>query len=145
MKLKWDHSFLISLVYGLFTVLYTAYIIKHPGVTRNGHFDLLIFTRWAYFLEFMVVGNYVYFILQGLVLRSKNWGLLLLLPLGLFAATIIAGYFLVGLIRLGGGDLLDKDGADMILVTLLLLVGTYFSLRLVRPRGRRINREGKKR
>jgi hypothetical protein len=83
--------------------------------------------------------------LQGLVLRSKNWGLLLLLPPAILAAAVVAGYLLVGLIRLGGGDLLNRDSADMVLAALLMLVGTYFSLRLIRPGGRRINRARKKR
>ena len=34
---------------------------------------------------------------------------------------------LVGLIRLGGGDLLNRDSADMVLGVLLLLVGSYLS------------------
>lgn len=138
--MKWDRSSLITLVYGLFALLYAVYVAMSPG-----HFGNHKGRQWAYFLEFLLVSNYLYFILQGLVLRSKAWGLLLLLPPGLLAVSIITGYLLVGLIRLGGGDLLDRDNADMVLATLLLLVGTYFSLRLVRPGGRKVNRGGKKR
>jgi hypothetical protein len=145
MKLKWGPSFLITLVYNLFTILYTGYIIAHPGI-MHGNREVVIYPRWGYFLGFLLVGNYLYLILQGLVLRSKNWGVLLLLPLGLFAATFIVGYSLVGLARLvGGRKLLDKDGVDMALTTGLLLIGAYFSLRLIRPGGRKINSKGKKR
>lgn len=144
MKLKWDRSFLITLVYSLFTILYTGYIITHRGIIR-GVDDVVSYPRWGYLMGFLFVGNYLYFILQGLVLRSKNWGVLLLIPPCLFVANFITGYLLVGLVRLGGGSLLDEDGPDMVLAAGLLLIGTYFSLRLIRPGGRRINRAGKKR
>ena len=100
MKLKWDRSFLITLVYSLFSVLYTGYIITHPGIIR-GVDDVVIYPRWGYLLGFLFVGNYLYFILQGLVLRSKNWGILLLITPGPFVANFITGYLLVGLVRLG--------------------------------------------
>ena len=138
--MKWDRSALITLVYGLFVLLYAVYIAMSPG-----YFGDHKGRHWGYFLEFLLVSNYCYFILQGLVLRSKNWGLLLLLPPVILAAAIATGYLLVGLIRLGGGDLLNRDSADMVLGVLLLLVGTYFSLRFIRPGSRRINRAGKKR
>ena len=142
--MKWDRSALITLVYGLFTLLYTGYIVTHRGVIR-GVYDIVTYPRWSYFLGFILIGNYLYFILQGLLLRSRNWGVLLLLPLALFVATFLVGYALVGLIRLGGGNLLDGDGPDMFLTAGLFLVGSYFSLRLIDPGGRRINRTGKKR
>ncbi len=126
--MKWDRSALITLVYGLFVLLYAVYIVM-----SRGHFRGDKGRHWGYFLEFLLVSNYCYFVLQGLVLRSKNWGLLLLLPPVILAAAIIAGYILVGLIRLGGGDLLDRDSADMVLGASLMLVGSYFSLRLIRP------------
>ena len=138
--MKWDRSALITLVYGLFVLLYAVYIAMSPE-----YFGDHTGRHWGYFLEFLLVSNYVYFVLQGLVLRSKNWGLLLLLPPAILAAAIATGYLLVGLIRLGGGDLLNRDSADMVLGVVLLLAGTYFSLRLIRPGGRRINRAGKKR
>jgi hypothetical protein len=144
MKLKWDRSFLITLVYSLFSILYTGYIITHPGIIRGAD-DVVVYPRWGYLLGFLFIGNYLYFILQGLVLRSKNWGILLLLPPGLFVANFITGYLLVGLVRLGGGKLLDEDGPDMVLTTGMLLIGTYFCLRFIRPGRRRINRAGKRR
>lgn len=58
----------------------------------------------------------------------------MLLPPAILIAAIVAGYFLVGLIRLGGGDLLNRDSADMVLGVLLVLVGSWFSLRFIRPR-----------
>ena len=138
--MKWDRSALITLVYGWFVLLYAIYI-----TLSQGHFGADRGRQWAYYLEFMLVSNYCYFVVQGLVLRSKNWGLLLLLPPAILVAAIVAGYLLVGLIRLGGGDLLNRDGADMVLGVLLVFAGTYFGLRLIRPGGRRINRKGKKR
>ena len=144
MKWKWDRSFLLTLVYGVFILLYTGYIVTHRGVIR-GVDDIVTYPRWSYFLWFILIGNYLYFILQGLLLRSRNWGILFLLPLALFVATFLVGYALVGLIRLGGGNLLDGDGPDMFLTAGLFLAGSYFSLRLIRPGGRKINRAGKKR
>jgi len=138
--MKWDRSFLVTLVYSVFAILYTLFIINHSAVHRGSHGTHSgaahpLTARWGYYLGFLLVGNYLFFLLQGLVRRSKNWGLLLLLPVAVLAAAIVTGYLLVGLIRLGGGDLLDRDSADMILVTLLVLVGDQFVLRWVRPRG----------
>lgn len=143
--MKWDRSFLVTLVYSVFAILYTLFIINHSAAHRNS-FGTHSGTahplaahpptaRWGYYLGFLLVGNYLFFLLQGLVHRSKNWGLLLLLPVVVLAAAIVTGYLLVGLIRLGGGDLLDRDSADMILATLLVLVGDQLTLRWVRPRG----------
>ena len=98
MKLKWDRSFLITLVYSLFTILYTGYIITHRGIIR-GVYDVVTYPQWGYLLGVLFVTNYLYFILQGLVLRSKNWGVLLLIPPALFVANFIVGYLLVGLVR----------------------------------------------
>ncbi|MHA4806726.1 hypothetical protein ACX0G9_01400 [Flavitalea flava] len=132
--MKFDRSLLLMIVYGLFTLLYSIYIGNHPVVFGNQKG-----TSWWYYLKFLLIGNYFFFILQGIILRSKNWGILLLLPIGLLAATIIAGYIMVGIIRMGGGDLLDKDIADRILAALIFLTGSYFALRLIKPgrRGRR--------
>jgi hypothetical protein len=112
--MKWDRPFLMSLVYSVFTLLYTVYIIRHFG-----HFGKARGHAWRYFLEFLTIGGYLFFIIQGLILRSKNWGLLLLLPVAVLVTTIIVGFILVGLIRVGGGTLLDRDDADMILASLL--------------------------
>lgn len=126
--MKIDRSLPLTIVYSLFTLLYTIYIGNHPGVFGNQKG-----TSWWYYLKFLLIGNYFFFILQGLILRSKNWGILLLLPIGLLAATISAGYSMVGIIRLGGGDLLDDDKADRILAALIFLTGSYFALRLIKP------------
>lgn len=129
--MKFDRSLLLTILYCLFTLLYTIYIGNHPGVFGGHKGD-----SWWYYLKFLLIGNYFFFILQGLILGSKNWGILLLLPFVLLIGTIIAGFIMVGIIRLGGGDLLDNDKADRILAALIFLVGSYFALRLIKPRGR---------
>ena len=125
--MKWNRPFFITLVYSLFTILYTVYIASHPERMGKGH-------AWLYFLEFLVAGGYVFFILQGLSYRSKNWGILLLLPVVLLAATIIIGFALVGLLRIGGGTLLDQDKADMILAAILFLTLSIYAQKWIRPR-----------
>ncbi len=124
--MKWSRSFLLTLIYGLFTILYTVYIISHPG-----YFHWKKGPHWGYYLKFLLIGNYLYFIFQGLILKSRNWGILLLLPPALLLASILVGYLLVGLVRLGGGDLLNWDSTDMMLETLLLVGGSWFCLRYI--------------
>lgn len=118
---------MISLVYGLFVGLYAIFIAVHPG-----HFGHRKGAHWGYFLGFLGVVTLVFFVLQGLVLRTKRWSFVFLLPVALLIGAILAGYIFVGLLRLGGGDLLDRDAPDMMLVTMLMLVGSFFSLRLIR-------------
>jgi hypothetical protein len=125
--MKWDRPFFITLVYSLFTILYTVYITAHLDRMGKGH-------AWLYFLEFLVAGGYAFFILQGLNYRSKNWGVLLLLPIVLLAATILIGFALVGLLRIGGGTLLDRDKADMILAVILFLTLGIYAQKWIRPR-----------
>src|ERR1700754_2621308 len=105
--MKLDRSAKLTLLYCVFTLLYTFYIAGHAGL--------------FYHLKFLLIDGYVFFILQGLILRSKNWGILLLLPLALLAVTIIVGYLMVWILAWGGGTLLKKDEADMILAALLWL------------------------
>ena len=138
--MKWDRSALISIVYGLFFSLYSWYIAMNPS--NFGHYKG---DNWSYFFKFLLISTYCFFILQGILLKSKNWGVLLLLPLCLLAATILVGLIVIWLVTWGGGNLFDPDRNDMVLGALLMLIGTYFSLRLIRPGGRRINRAGKKR
>lgn len=125
--MKWDRSFLITLIYSLFISLFTIYILSQR-THKSSH--------WGSYLEVQLAGNYAWFISQGFILRSKNWGLLLLLPLAILALSILIGYLFVGLLRLGGGGgtLLDHDNTDMILMTLLILTGSYFCLRFIRPK-----------
>ena len=126
--MKWDRPFLITLVYSLFTLLYTVYITRHISA-----FGISKGKAWGYFLEFLTVGGYLFFICYGALLRSKNWGILLLLPIAILVAAILIGFILVGLIRLGGGTLLDRDGADMILVTLVFLALCIYTQKWIRP------------
>lgn len=124
----------VTVLYCLFTVLYTIYITGHSSLfgTAKGH-------SWWYYIKFLLIGSYGFFILQGLLHRSKNWGVLLLLPLALLIASIVAGYICLWIIRWGGGTLLNYDQADMILVSLLFLVLSFFAIRLIDParKGRR--------
>lgn len=126
--MKWDRPFLTSLVYSVFTLLYTIYIIRHFG-----HFGKARGPAWFYFLGFLMIVGYLFFVIQGLLLRSRNWGLLLLLPVAVLAVTVVSGYILVGLIRLGGGTLLDRDDADMILASLLFLALSVYTQKWIRP------------
>jgi len=127
--MKFTRSHLLTIVYSLLVVLYTLYLTQHR------HY-------WWYYLEFMLISGYCYFVLQGLLLRSGNWGILLLLPPAVLLAAVGAGYLLVFILRLGGGTLLDADRADMILLSLLVIGGSAYSLRWIS--GRKTARKGKK-
>ena len=116
-------SLWLTLVYGLFTLLYTVYIADHP--VSFGHMKG---DNWWYFLQFLLIDGYFFFILQRLVLKTGNWGILLLMPPVILIAMIIAGYLLVFVLRFGGGTLLDHDKADMILGCLLFLGFSYYTL-----------------
>jgi hypothetical protein len=116
--MKLSRSRLLTIVYCLFVVLYTFYISQYSH-------------RGWYYLEFLLFSGYTFFIFQGLLLRSKNWGILLLLPLAVMITAIALGYLLLFLLRLGGGTLLDTDRADMILLALLFVMLSFFSLRYI--------------
>jgi len=115
--MKLTRSHLLTLVYALFMLLYTIYVSQYR--------------HWWYFLKFLLAGGYLFFIVQGFLLRSKNWGIVLLLPAGLLVASVLAGYLLLFILRWGGGTLLDKDRPDMILLALLFITSSFFSLRLI--------------
>jgi len=130
--MKFTRSHLLTIVYSLLVLLYILYLtqFRHP---------------WWYYLEFMLISGYCSFIVQGLLLRSKNWGILLLLPLAVIVTAVILGYLLVFILRLGGGTLLDADRADMILLTLLVILGNTYCLRWIKGvRGKKGARKGKK-
>jgi hypothetical protein len=127
-KFKPGPSLYATIIFCLFTVLYTIYIASHAGFgPRKGG-------SWWYYLKFLLVDGYLFFILQGLIKKSKNWGILLLLPVAILLATIIAGYIMVWIIRWGGGDLLNYDRADLILATLLFLAFSLYALRWIGPK-----------
>jgi hypothetical protein len=123
------------ILYFLFIFLYTLYIISHHAA---GH------SAWAYYFKFLLVSGYLFFILQGLVLRSKNWGILLLLPLALLAVTVIVGFVIVWILRLGGGTLLDRDDTDMILATFCWVIGSFYALKLIKTGKNGRKRNGRK-
>jgi len=130
--MKFTRSQLLLLVYSLLVVLYTLYLtqLRHP---------------WRYYLEFMLISGYCFFVLQGILLRSRNWGVLLLLPLAVSLAAVAAGYLLLFILRLGGGTLLDADNADMILLSVFIILGSAYSLRWIKGgRGKKPARKGKK-
>jgi len=124
--MKLDRSSMLTLVYCLFTFLYALYIVGHPSSFGPHKGDNLF-----YGLEFLFIGGYLFFIFQGLILRSKNWGILLLLPLCIFIAAITIAFLMVGILRLGGGTLLDNDYADMILVTFIWIALSVYALKFI--------------
>jgi hypothetical protein len=115
--MKLTRSHLLTIVYCLFLLLYTIYISPQK--------------HWWYYLKFLLISGYLYFILQGMILRSRNWGILLLLPPAILLAAVLTGYVLLFILRLGGGTLLDADKPDMILLSLIFLVLSFFSLRYI--------------
>jgi len=126
--MKFTRSHLLTIVYSLLVVLYTLYMtqLRHP---------------WGYYLKFMLISGYCFFVLQGVLLRSRNWGILLL-PLAVSLAAVASGYLLLFILRWGGGTLLDADSADMILLSLLVIGGSVYSLRWIK--GKTAARKGKK-
>jgi hypothetical protein len=130
--MKFTRSHLLIIVYSLLVVLYTVYLtrLRHP---------------WRYYLEFMLISGYCFFVLQGILLRSRNWGIVLLLPLAVSAAAVAAGYLILFILRLGGGTLLDADGPDMLLLSLVVILGSAYSLRWITGvKGKNAARKGKK-
>jgi hypothetical protein len=125
-SLRSDTPSRITVIYCLFTLLYTVYITNNTKSFGPDKWNI-----WGYFLKFLLIGSYCFFILQGLIQKSKNWGMLVLLPAGILIATILAGYMLVWIIRLGGGDLLNHDKADMITAALIFLTLTYLAGSLI--------------
>jgi len=115
--MKLTRSHLLTIVYCLFLVLYTLYISPQK--------------HWWYYLKFLLISGYLYFIFQGIILRSKNWGILLLLPPAILLAAVGIGYIFLFILRFGGGTLLDADRPDMILLSLIFLVLSFFSLRYI--------------
>jgi hypothetical protein len=87
--------------------------------------------NWWYYLKFLFISNYLFFLLQGLLLRSKNWGIVLLLPLAVLVSSVGLGFLLLFILRLGGGTLLDTDGSDMILLSVLVIGLDFLSLRYI--------------
>jgi len=126
MSIKLTRSHLLTLVYCLFILLYTLYISEYK--------------HWWYYLKFLLFCGYLFFVLQGLLLRSRNWGIVLLLPVAILLASVLAGYLLLFILRLGGGTLLDKDRPDMILLALLFIVFSFLSLGFIGKKGRKSKR-----
>jgi len=117
---------MLTLLYCLFTLLYALYIAGHPhgfGPHKSDNF--------FYGIKFLLIDGYLFFILQGLILHSKNWGILLLLPLCILVVTIIGGFLMVGILRLGGGTLLDNDYADMVLIAFTWLALSAYALKFI--------------
>jgi len=115
--MKFTRSHLLTIVYCLFMLLYTIYISPQKN--------------WWYYLKFLLISGYLYFIFQGMILRSKNWGILLLLPPAILLTAVLTGYIILFILRLGGGTLLDADRPDMILLSLIFPALSLFSLRYI--------------
>jgi hypothetical protein len=128
MSIKLTRSHLLSIVYGLFILLYTLYISQYK--------------HWWYYLKLLLISGYLFFIFQGLLLRSKNWGIVLLLPAAILLVAVLAGYLFLFILRLGGGTLLDRDRPDMILLGALFITLSFFSLRFIT--GGKGRRKGKR-
>ena len=126
--MKWDRPSLITLVYSLFTILYTLYIARHLHDGSNKG------APWFYFMGFLLFDVYIYFILQGLVRRSKNWDVVLLLPLAIWAATIGLGFLVFELFRIGGFNNKDKYNIDMVLLSLVFLSFSLYAQKWIKPR-----------
>lgn len=120
MRMKLTRSHLLTIVYCLFILLYTFYISQYR--------------HWWYYLKFLLISGFLFFVLQGLLLRSKNWGIVLLLPLAILLASVLVGYLLLFILRFGGGTLLNADKPDMILLSLLFIALSFFSLRFISSR-----------
>ena len=125
--MKFTKSHLLTIVYALFTLLYTLYIGQQ--VRRSIHYKG---DDWWYFFKFLVIDGYLFFIFQGLLLRSRNWGVLLLLPVAILVADVLAGLLLLVILRWGGGTLLNRDLADMILLSVTHIGMSFYSLRFIR-------------
>jgi hypothetical protein len=140
-RMKWDRPSLITLVYSLFTILYTLYIAHHdagtikaastPGKAAHAADKG---SAWFYFIEFLLVDVYIYYILQGLVRRSKNWDVVLLLPLAIWVATISFGFLVVAVFRIGGFNNKDRYNIDRILLSLVFLSFSLYAEKWIKPR-----------
>jgi hypothetical protein len=126
MRVKFTRSHLLSLLYCLFVLLYTLYLSQYRP--------------WWYYLKFLLISGCLFFIFQGLLLRAKNWGIVLLLPLASLLIAVLTGYLLLFILRFGGGTLLNADRPDMILLALLFLAFSFFSLRFI-TKGKRRGRK----
>jgi len=124
--MKWDRSSLIALVYSLFTALYILYIANHYYYGREA--------AWTYLVEFLLIDAYVFFILQGLALRSKNWGIVLLLPLAIWIVIIGFGILMVAIFKLAGFNYRDRYNIDMALICVAFLGCSLYARKWIRPR-----------
>lgn len=124
--MKLTRSHLLTIVYALFTMLYTVYIGEHGASFGSRKGD-----DWWYFFKFLFFGGYLFFIFQGILLHSKNWGVLLLLPLVIMPMAVLAGVLLLLLLRWGGGTLFDRDEAGMIALSLIFIIMSFLALRFI--------------
>jgi len=124
--MKWDRSSLIALVYSLFTALYTLYISHYFRYGKG--------SAWTYLIEFLLIDGYVFFTLQGLAFRSKNWGVVLLLPLAVWVTTIGLGFGVIALFRVGGFNDKDRHNIDMAIICAIFLGCSLYAQKWIRPR-----------
>lgn len=120
MARRFHPSLLITIVYSFFMILYTWYVSTHLASFGNNKEAYLF-----YYLGLLAVGSFVFFILQGLASRSGNWGMLLLLPLGVLVAAVLTGWLIVLIFRI------HSDPAGMMVVTLIALIMSWFALRFI--------------
>src|SRR3954462_6953160 len=111
--MKFTRSHLMSLVYALFTMLYTVYIYQH--YTSIGHRKG---DSWWYYLKFLVVDGYLFFIFQYALLRRGDKLLVVLLPVITLVCAVLISLLVTFIIAWGGGDLFKNDASDMILLSM---------------------------
>jgi NADH:ubiquinone oxidoreductase subunit K len=89
---------------------------------------------WFYLIEFFLLAGYIYFVLQGWALRSKNWGVVLLLPLAIWVVTISVGFGVVAIFRVSGFNERDKYNIDMAVIGAVFLGCSLYARKWIRPR-----------
>lgn len=127
MYMKFTKSQLLSLVYVLFTMLYTIYIDQH--YTGIGHKKG---DSWWYYLKFLVIDGYLFFIFQYALLRRGDKLLVGLLPVITLVCAVLISLLAVAIIGWGGGDLFRNDTSDMILLSTVYVGASIFSLKYLR-------------
>ncbi len=125
--MKFTKSHLLSLVYVLFTMLYTIYIFQHYTGIRNKKGD-----SWWYYLKFLVIDGYLFFIFQYALLRRGDKLLVALLPVITLVCAVLISLLVIAIIGWGGGDLFRNDASDMILLSTVYVGASIFSIKYLR-------------
>jgi len=125
--MKFTKSHLLSLVYVLFTMLYTIYIFQHYTGIHNKKGD-----AWWYYLKFLLIDGYLFFIFQYALLRRGDKLLVALLPVITLVCAVLISLLVIAIIGWGGGDLFRNDASDMILLSTVYVGVSIFSIKYLR-------------